>query len=102
DGIRDFHVTGVQTCALPIFIAPTINTHPTDGQRVDRIQMKTPVDLIARLKVQAEFVGVEISSRSAEKPTIVVDAIQKQCLGTEQIGRASCRERVDITAEARS
>src|SRR5690606_42089669 len=22
DGIRDFHVTGVQTCALPIFIAP--------------------------------------------------------------------------------
>src|SRR5207302_3114239 len=21
DGIRDFHVTGVQTCALPIFIA---------------------------------------------------------------------------------
>src|SRR5690606_40874597 len=23
DGIRDFHVTGVQTCALPIFIVPT-------------------------------------------------------------------------------
>src|SRR5690606_40101560 len=22
DGIRDFHVTGVQTCALPIFAAP--------------------------------------------------------------------------------
>src|SRR5690606_35334936 len=22
DGIRDFHVTGVQTCALPIFLAP--------------------------------------------------------------------------------
>src|SRR5690606_39384678 len=24
DGIRDFHVTGVQTCALPIFAAPTL------------------------------------------------------------------------------
>src|SRR5207302_7420191 len=24
DGIRDFHVTGVQTCALPILVAPTI------------------------------------------------------------------------------
>src|SRR5690606_40077874 len=24
DGIRDFHVTGVQTCALPIFVAQTI------------------------------------------------------------------------------
>src|SRR5690606_40443486 len=23
DGIRDFHVTGVQTCALPIFLAKT-------------------------------------------------------------------------------
>src|SRR5690606_40373653 len=23
DGIRDFHVTGVQTCALPIFTLPT-------------------------------------------------------------------------------
>src|SRR5690606_40913965 len=22
DGIRDFHVTGVQTCALPIFLLP--------------------------------------------------------------------------------
>src|SRR5690606_40167056 len=22
DGIRDFHVTGVQTCALPIFVVP--------------------------------------------------------------------------------
>src|SRR5690606_40919818 len=25
DGIRDFHVTGVQTCALPIFIDATIH-----------------------------------------------------------------------------
>src|SRR5690606_39941711 len=24
DGIRDFHVTGVQTCALPIYILPFI------------------------------------------------------------------------------
>src|SRR5690606_41007524 len=26
DGIRDFHVTGVQTCALPIFSAGTVAT----------------------------------------------------------------------------
>src|SRR5690606_40253019 len=25
DGIRDFHVTGVQTCALPISISPNVN-----------------------------------------------------------------------------
>src|SRR5690606_41199373 len=30
DGIRDFHVTGVQTCALPISFAgiPHLDTHP--------------------------------------------------------------------------
>src|SRR5690606_41545095 len=34
DGIRDFHVTGVQTCALPISAAalgvPTVAVHPED------------------------------------------------------------------------
>src|SRR5690606_39886991 len=28
DGIRDFHVTGVQTCALPIFRAVTTQQQP--------------------------------------------------------------------------
>src|SRR5690606_40182381 len=27
DGIRDFHVTGVQTCALPIFILAACNSN---------------------------------------------------------------------------
>src|SRR5690606_28585607 len=31
DGIRDFHVTGVQTCALPIFIAFPEGTRSRDG-----------------------------------------------------------------------
>src|SRR5690606_39650247 len=31
DGIRDFHVTGVQTCALPIFKAITNLQKNTDG-----------------------------------------------------------------------
>src|SRR5690606_5446492 len=36
DGIRDFHVTGVQTCALPIFISPF-----PDGFEYDMEQLKT-------------------------------------------------------------
>src|SRR5439155_14826996 len=28
DGIRDGHVTGVQTCALPIFVAGDVGTEP--------------------------------------------------------------------------
>src|SRR5690606_40717412 len=27
DGIRDFHVTGVQTCALPIYASPATISH---------------------------------------------------------------------------
>src|SRR5207302_7900045 len=30
DGIRDFHVTGVQTCALPIYPVPFNEVHPGD------------------------------------------------------------------------
>src|SRR5690606_39733053 len=32
DGIRDFHVTGVQTCALPILVAAV--QRGLDGQRI--------------------------------------------------------------------
>src|SRR5690606_39765726 len=32
-GIRDFHVTGVQTCALPILTANTIDAYQIDLQR---------------------------------------------------------------------
>src|SRR5690606_12770926 len=31
DGIRDFHVTGVQTCALPIFGSPAAVVPPSVG-----------------------------------------------------------------------
>src|SRR5690606_40645700 len=31
DGIRDFHVTGVQTCALPIYRKPRRGGKATDG-----------------------------------------------------------------------
>src|SRR5690606_40570015 len=33
DGIRDFHVTGVQTCALPICLRPTLPANGPRGRR---------------------------------------------------------------------
>src|SRR5207302_3402700 len=37
DGIRDFHVTGVQTCALPISVsAPTQTVSPSLGRELAR------------------------------------------------------------------
>src|SRR5690625_7457000 len=61
DGIRDGHVTGVQTCALPILLS----------------QLRRPRQ----------------SPRSAQKK------IPGQSTGRE-IGRASCRERVEMSAVA--
>src|SRR5690606_40619098 len=45
DGIRDFHVTGVQTCALPIFLGGNITAcnvyriDPTDADDLTRAEM---------------------------------------------------------------
>src|SRR5690625_7729149 len=70
DGIRDGHVTGVQTCALPIFSGADqlARLNRPKGELLDALQE------LARLAVQTRT-----GNRSRLK-----------------IGRASCRERVEI------
>src|SRR5690606_39558411 len=50
DGIRDFHVTGVQTCALPIshgrFAALTTRPAPSLGFQVEGAQRVRDVDAV--------------------------------------------------------
>src|SRR5439155_14296035 len=55
DGIRDGHVTGVQTCALPIFRAECRTARP----------IVRPGPILARI-LEAEFVR-EIGLRSEER-----------------------------------
>src|SRR5690606_40931508 len=62
DGIRDFHVTGVQTCALPIYggwVSRAIVSHTQPG---DVWQIGPP---LGRLSVRSEErrVGKECRSR---------------------------------------
>src|SRR5258706_11471396 len=80
DGIRDWSVTGVQTCALPIYLWPPL---PLPGIRVvhslaagehERIRQRIGRDL--RLVVIRDMAGLD-----GETPRV-------------EIGRASCRERV--------
>src|SRR5256885_3793312 len=54
DGIRDYKVTGVQTCALPIFPRP----HPARGSRGVRAQLE-PHILQEQLHLAAAHVGAE-------------------------------------------
>src|SRR5690606_40715197 len=84
DGIRDFHVTGVQTCALPISKASN-DLHPpcqrcsfslSEPQRCVRQQFLAPTGRCRSLDAFARYVKCEPSPAH----------------GLREIGRASCRE----------
>src|SRR5699024_12111163 len=88
DGIRDRNVTGVQTCALPILLTPSI-----DGN------MNLKKEGIADEKIR--FVGnimidtlFRMRERSAESTVLSDLGLQERGYALE-IGRASCREGVE-------
>src|SRR5690606_40190028 len=72
DGIRDFHVTGVQTCALPIFDVVEVDPPPGHGTVVTRI----------------------------DRPVVRSDVARLPLLLRVEIGRASCRERGEVSVGA--
>src|SRR5687768_18614757 len=84
DGIRDVAVTGVQTCALPI-------SHTTRGGAVDAAARLVAAELDepgpGTLGVTARLVDVLL--------VYILRAWQER-----QIGRASCRERVESPVAA--
>src|SRR5690606_40617540 len=82
DGIRDFHVTGVQTCALPIFRAAQSERSPRS--RSTRSAASVPLGSLPCTLPATHRIGT---------PRSVI------CFASAsgvQIGRASCRERVWI------
>src|SRR2546430_5181732 len=82
DGIRDLTVTGVQTCALPIFSLATslrlVGLHVVPEDRSDR-------------EVGA---SKEQSGRSTQLPPSEEAGNADERHHGGEIGRASCRERV--------
>src|SRR5690606_40477472 len=87
DGIRDFHVTGVQTCALPIcaqvgsqVTGVVLERRVKEGDRVE------PGDVLAVLRAD----DLEAAVREAR-------AELAQLEESTQIGRASCRGRRAIS-----
>src|SRR5690606_39445480 len=92
DGIRDFHVTGVQTCALPIFGRRALIRNSLIGALV-----LTPIPAIAMFRDLAPADNpVELFKETlwAKNTRLVRDPS-----GTPiKIGSASCREAVSISA----
>src|SRR5690606_39762192 len=98
DGIRDFHVTGVQTCALPILaggegtrLRPLTSNAPKPMLPIaNRPMMEHVLNLLKRHGFDEVVVTVAFLANAIE--TYFGD-------GSEfEIGRASCRERVRTTA----
>src|SRR5690606_40894875 len=98
DGIRDFHVTGVQTCALPIFAA-------FDQELVLFAVRRESAPAV----VEQDVLGVEGDAAGCLLPILrmVFANLERRrpglfssyCAGASfQIGRASCRERVGVGA----
>src|SRR5690606_40178553 len=84
DGIRDFHVTGVQTCALPIFrIYPGGLGLETEDQTMAQYVVDYRLDILGADEVPAGEPGVGPGA-----------AIQGDGAPGAEIGRASCREGV--------
>src|SRR5690606_39753601 len=79
DGIRDFHVTGVQTCALPILEAGDVSL-PTG------ILQEWPVGTPMTIQSLATLM-ISISDNTA------TDVLLRVAGRDTEIGRASCRER---------
>src|SRR5436309_4156394 len=93
DGIRDFHVTGVQTCALPIFFElPLVIT------LLARMGVVTAKQLSKNRKyaILGAFIAgaVLTPTPDAFNQTLMAGPLILLYEVGIEIGRASCRERV--------
>src|SRR5690606_40569721 len=90
DGIRDFHVTGVQTCALPILemMRSRFLSHETEKSFAKESARGTAD--VTRQQLSQSTVGE--MSRVARITASCFVRVQDGRLVCLQIGRASCRE----------
>src|SRR5207253_6090492 len=97
DGIRDGHVTGVQTCALPIYYKAA------KASRVPHL------DWESNIQAGIQDAQSALGSSYAPPPKSCTVQLRRRILGwrktvlpkaRSKIGRASCRERVKISEGA--
>src|SRR5207253_4605355 len=92
DGIRDGHVTGVQTCALPI-LQRQLETQMQQLKNAALLDVRNTYIALTQDRAQ-----VEAASKARELQQQTFDAEQKKY--QLEIGRASCRERVKMAGGA--
>src|SRR5690606_40696460 len=87
DGIRDFHVTGVQTCALPIWLLAE-----SAWARASSLEMTPSLYIRNRACSKVWEPGERLFSIASLMPLMLPSSISSAMW--REIGRASCRERV--------
>src|SRR5690606_40382209 len=100
DGIRVFHVTGVQTCALPISTdaaeparaAQPARTTTEDQERLHRAVLARAAEGEVIVPVAVEVTGRDRARRAAERLGAALAV---------KIGRASCSDRARGLTRAR-
>src|SRR5690606_40296890 len=96
---RDFHVTGVQTCALPIY---TVKENVMEAVRpvadmMDRFNAISA--MMADPPADADFDALMTEMGELQEKIDAVDGwtLDNQLeIAMDEIGRASCRERVEM------
>src|SRR5205085_5839735 len=92
DGIRDLTVTGVQTCALPILILGRLKPAPRQAALAG-------ADTFAIIRSKRSPTRTSFSNSCWDRRIRKWRSICEMMLTTStEIGRASCRERVEISA----
>src|SRR5690606_40740133 len=94
---RDFHVTGVQTCALPI-------SRPEHTRLVGLVVSREGMPSVTQQREDLTRFGVPIEGFRHPAPEILeswgdrlsrlLDTLQRGDVLVVEIGRAACRERV--------
>src|SRR5687768_18289802 len=101
DGIRDVAVTGVQTCALPIWWPDSPRLARVRQQRARAMRPLVALEVCA-LEVFPGEAQTERRRRIDLDERVVANAqrahASERAVG--KIGRASCRERVEISVAA--
>src|SRR5204862_5871996 len=98
----DLYVTGVQTCALPI-LQQSFSAHQHPGGAVAALQR---VMIGERLLQRRQLAVLSESLDRLDRGAVRLDREQHAALrehavvddGAREIGRASCRERVEMSA----
>src|SRR5690606_40629895 len=92
DGIRDFHVTGVQTCALPISGRTSSKSSSESCAPLGFSSMRKGTDGTGNIRPDGAARGCHgFGCRWSQPP--------RPKPRQKQIGRASCRERAEIWEE---